>query len=360
MMEPIILPRISDKKPLVSVVSITYNHEAYIRDCLEGFLMQKTDFPIEVIIHDDASTDHTADIIREYYEKRPDLFYLIIEKENQYYRKDILVPLFRQAQGKYVALCEGDDYWIDPLKLQSQFDFMETHSGYSICFHNTIIKDMRNNQTRECYSKIPDCDFSLDAIILNIVPFMKTASIFFRSDLVSLIPEYQKGSPVGDFPLAICMANNGKAHYINRVMSVYRFCSATGSWSYYTYSNKSKQLHYYNSFISWFERIKELVRNNKTIDIRISRLSLTVDLLNENYKGYRSIHLRKMYNRLSFKGRILFFFFYTTLFVYSKVHFSILNKILHLLRYYIFKSDGITTFFSNDNNGGLVLDVKWC
>ena len=136
-MDPIILPRKSNQKPMVSVISITYNHEPYIRDCLEGFLMQKTNFPAEIIIHDDASTDHTADIIREYYEKRPDLFHVIIERENCYsIHKPIMMPLYKQAQGKYIALCEGDDYWTDPLKLQKQFDFLESHPEYSGCFHS--------------------------------------------------------------------------------------------------------------------------------------------------------------------------------------------------------------------------------
>ena len=112
---------------LVSICCITYNHEKYIRDAIEGFLMQKTDFPFEVLIHDDASTDGTADIIREYETKYPDIIKPIYQTENQY-SKGIKISAtynYPRAKGKYIALCEGDDYWIDPYKLQKQVDFLE-------------------------------------------------------------------------------------------------------------------------------------------------------------------------------------------------------------------------------------------
>ena len=127
--------------PLVSVVCTTYNHEKYIRQCLDGFVMQKTTFPIEIIVHDDASTDDTVRIVKEYEEKYPNLFNNIYRTENWYSRgKDIWGYLFDQkARGKYIALCEGDDYWIDPYKLQKQVDFLEGHPEYSMCFHNAMV-----------------------------------------------------------------------------------------------------------------------------------------------------------------------------------------------------------------------------
>ena len=101
---------------VVSVACITYNHAPYIRQCLEGFLMQKTNFPIEIIVHDDASTDGTDDIIREYALKYPELFKVILQEENQYSKGvDVLSLVFERSAGKYIAFCEGDDYWTDPL-----------------------------------------------------------------------------------------------------------------------------------------------------------------------------------------------------------------------------------------------------
>ena len=121
--------------PLVSIFTLAYNHAPYIRQCLEGFLMQRTTFSFECLIHDDASTDETADIIREYESRYPDIIKPIYQTENQYSKgggitRKFLIP---RAQGKYIAICEGDDYWTDPLKLQKQVDFLETHPDYTIC-----------------------------------------------------------------------------------------------------------------------------------------------------------------------------------------------------------------------------------
>lgn len=133
--------------PLVSICCITYNHAQFIRKCLDGFLMQQTDFPIEILIHDDCSTDGTTEIIREYEAKYPDLIFPIYEEVNQYQNgktAEIDFYNYRRARGKYIAYCEGDDYWTNPLKLQKQVDFMETNPEYSVCFHNFQIYDVRN------------------------------------------------------------------------------------------------------------------------------------------------------------------------------------------------------------------------
>ena len=121
--------------PLVSVNILAYNHALFIRQCLDGVLMQKISFPFEVLIHDDASTDGTADIIREYEARYPDIIKAVYQTENQF-SKGVCVErkyLFANSLGKYIALCEGDDYWTDPLKLQKQIDFLESHPDYTIC-----------------------------------------------------------------------------------------------------------------------------------------------------------------------------------------------------------------------------------
>ena len=126
--------------PLVSISCITYNHEPYIVQALNGFLMQKTSFPFEVLVHDDASTDRTADIIREYEKKFPKIIKPIYQKENQYSKGFTSVTAtwnFPRAQGKYMALCEGDDYWIDENKLQMQVDFLEHNPDYGLCYTKT-------------------------------------------------------------------------------------------------------------------------------------------------------------------------------------------------------------------------------
>ncbi len=138
--------------PLVSICCITYNHAAFIRKCLDGFLMQETTFPIEILIHDDCSTDGTTEIIQEYAAKYPELIFPLYEQENQYQQgkaAEIDFYNYRRARGKYIAYCEGDDYWIDPLKLQKQVDFMEANPDYSVCFHGFEEYDVRSQQTRK-------------------------------------------------------------------------------------------------------------------------------------------------------------------------------------------------------------------
>ena len=120
------------QSPLVSIQCLVYNHEPFLRQCLDGFVMQKTNFKFEAIIHDDFSTDGSAAIIREYAEKYPHIIKPIFETENQYSKRDGSLgrKMYDASCGKYIAICEGDDYWIDPLKLQKQVDFLETNQEY--------------------------------------------------------------------------------------------------------------------------------------------------------------------------------------------------------------------------------------
>ena len=134
------------KNPTVSISCITYNHEKYIKDAITGFLMQKTDFPIEIVISDDCSTDSTLSIVQDYCRSHPDQIRLMANERNIG-----VVPKFSQAigacKGKYIALCEGDDYWIDPLKLQKQVDFLEAHPECSICCHKVLMKYVKLKRT---------------------------------------------------------------------------------------------------------------------------------------------------------------------------------------------------------------------
>jgi glycosyltransferase involved in cell wall biosynthesis len=232
-MEPIVLPRISEQKPLVSVVSFTYNHEPYIRDCLEGFLMQKTSFPVEVIIHDDASTDQTADILREYYNKRPDLFHVIIERDNQYSQhKSISSQLYELAQGKYIALCEGDDYWIDPNKLQRQFDFMEAHTGFTVCGTRNLIMFQETNKLRRRRRRRGREIITLGTVMSG-NPFT-TCTTFLDKKTVQkwgkISSNFDKTKwKMGDLPLFIYCMTQGKGYIMSHTTSCYRVLSISAS-----------------------------------------------------------------------------------------------------------------------------------
>lgn len=208
------------EKPLVSICCITYNHEKYIRDALKGFVMQKTNFPFEIVISDDCSKDNTRAIIKEYNEKYPDLFRDISPDENmgafanfQYVQE--------QAKGRYVALCEGDDYWIDPMKLQNQVDFLESHPDYSMCCHGA---DVLNETLRDvdcgCEKMTTREYLPEDAFPTWQIP---TASIVYRKDIVLSYPiahmEYFRALDV--VLILRCMAV-GRVWGYGEHMSIYR------------------------------------------------------------------------------------------------------------------------------------------
>ena len=224
---------------LVSVCCITYNQVFYIRQCLDGFLMQKTNFKFEVIIHDDCSTDGTTDVIREYVEKYPDLIKPIFQERNQYQNgcKRILATfVYPKAQGKYIALCEGDDYWTDPLKLQKQFDVLESHKECSICFCkiNKILKDgTPTGETFPMSNRIKAGIVTIDDFFAeefsNDNWCFQTSSFFFRSELLlKNDPErvtFFSHFHVGDLPTVLWSLLHGNGFYIDEVGSCYRVFS---------------------------------------------------------------------------------------------------------------------------------------
>ena len=173
------------QEPLVSICCITYNHAPYIKQCIEGFLMQQTTFPIEILIHDDCSTDGTTEIIRDYEKKYPDLIFPLYEEENQYQKgkaSEIDFYNYKRARGKYIAYCEGDDYWTDPLKLQKQVDFMEANPDYSVCFHEIAIYNAMNKlfAPSPTYSKDGDFDITVDHFLNGREKVAQPLSMVFR------------------------------------------------------------------------------------------------------------------------------------------------------------------------------------
>lgn len=211
--------------PLVSICSITYNHAPYIRQCLDGFLMQKTNFKYEIIIHDDASTDGTAEIIKEYAEKYPDLISPVFQKENQYskgLRGFYVRFLFPKAKGKYIALCDGDDYWTDPLKLQKQVDFLEANPDFVMCSHRFQIFDQKLGTFKETLPLIEE-EFTFD--IHYYITFEKwvtqpLTSIFRRGSFDINI--YMRNKYNKDASLFYHILMSGKGRLLYDTMGVYR------------------------------------------------------------------------------------------------------------------------------------------
>lgn len=227
----------------VSILCLAFNHEQYIRDAIEGFLMQKTTFEYEIIINEDASTDGTAKIIREYEDKYPDIIHPIYHKVNQYSKgininDKFMVPL---AKGKYVALCDGDDYWTDPYKLQKQYDAMEANPSCHMCLHK--VRELNLNDT-SLMMTIPRNDVK-DGVLssyeffteLGQSNFFNEVCYFFRKDEYE---EYQRNYPnfakaamknkTDDTPMLLYFGSLGDVYYIDEELAVYRHFVG-GSWS---------------------------------------------------------------------------------------------------------------------------------
>jgi len=212
----------NNSSPLVSVCCITYNHEAYIAEAIQSFLMQKTNFPFEILIDDDCSQDDTPKIIDYYFRKYPRLIKPLLKKKNVGSMRNFFSNLQR-ANGKYVAICEGDDYWTDSNKLQKQVEMMQQYPNVNISFHpamervdETLTRKLARHTKK---SKI----FSTKEIILGNGDFCPTASLMINKYVCNNLPKWLIDvAPVGDYYLQVLSSIDKGALYIDECMSVYR------------------------------------------------------------------------------------------------------------------------------------------
>lgn len=257
--------------PLVSVRCTAFNHEKYIAECLDGILMQRTNFPFELVVHEDASTDKTADIIREYEKRFPRVVVPIYETENQYSKQDGSFTRIINAHltGKYIAMCEGDDYWTDPDKLQRQVDFLEIHPEYSMIFHDAHIKnELENNSITQVYPTLENRDYSASELFEKwTVP---TASILYRREILKFNVKNSKDILNGDILLVEKCAHAGKVRCINEKMSVYRLQPKGVTW------DKSLTVQRLRKYPAHFKALRESfpLIQKKIVNVKISR-SLT-------------------------------------------------------------------------------------
>lgn len=222
---------------LVSIQCLVYNHEPYLRQCLDGFVMQKTNFRFEAIVHDDVSTDGSAKIIREYAEKYPDIIKPIYETENQYSKRDGSLEriMYEACRGKYIAICEGDDYWTDSLKLQKQVDFMEKNPNYSMCFGDAIYYDVDLGKDTKLNLRYRKMNLSLasstqDEVfykIINSQCIIRTLCVLYRKDSLLKVEPNRHTFMMGDVPLWLDLSQKGKIHYFNEIFGVYNLQGAS-------------------------------------------------------------------------------------------------------------------------------------
>ena len=216
-------------KPMVSVSLITYNHENYIGQALEGCLMQQTDFPFEILVHDDASEDRTPEIIRSYEIRWPSLINVIYQAKNQYSQgRNVLIINNKRASGKYVAFLEGDDYWTDPYKLQKQVDILEKHPECIACHHWHKYAEI---DTEGNFVEVPaplngylSSEIgTLRDIFANRLR-IKTRTVMYRNifNEIDFPPEWFYSVAYGDVPISMIMGGYGDFYFIDEPMAVYR------------------------------------------------------------------------------------------------------------------------------------------
>lgn len=315
----------SENNIMVSIVCCAYNHEKYIREALEGFVSQKTDFRYEVIVHDDASTDNTADVIREYAEKYPELIRPILQTKNLRTQKISMHKYYTApaVRGKYVALCEGDDYWIDPYKLQKQFDVMEVNEDCTMCVHKN--EKIKEDGTR-MGEFMPSIDIARGKIdtqgfldIQKYYPF-QTATYFMRADIwkgyIDNPPEFRKVSDVGDEPMLLFMVAKGYIYYIPDCMSCYRICSI-GSWSEKNKNNSQKRIAHIERMYQMMCLYDEFTDHKFDCHLHLFRGRMF--LYNKNFKELLKKENKPYLRQLSFKKR---------LFVYIASVFPVAGKLI--------------------------------
>ena len=226
----------------LSIVCITYNQEKYIKQALDSFIMQKTNFDFEIIISDDYSTDGTVQILKEYEEKYPDIFKVFYHEKNQGAICNYIFAL-SQAKSKYVAICEGDDYWTDPNKLQKQVDFLEAHPEYSGCFHPVKVIWEKNEHKDSIYptkKKMRGKKFVTKEDLLN-YNYIQTNSVVYRWGFIeeNIQDYFPDGILPGDLYLHLLHAQIGNIAFLPDTMAVYRK-NEGGIW----YDEKSRVIKY--------------------------------------------------------------------------------------------------------------------
>lgn len=298
---------------VVSISCITFNHVNFIRQCLDGFLMQKTFFAYEVLIHDDCSTDGTTEIIREYEKKYPDIIKPLYETENQYsLGKPIGSSVWNtpRAIGKYIALCEGDDYWTDPLKLQKQVDFLDKHPECSSVFGNFTVYDERNGFLKTM--KFSKKRYRMFDIMSGLMP--GSHNICMRRN--AFCQEITL-SVNGDMQINYMCAQAGQLAYIDENFSVYRI---TGKGVATSRSAADKQE---SAFSHWYQMHKELgFKYNRALakyesylvlgelfhNLNINYVSSCYKLLRKYSIDSKSFHFWRLYYSLHYILKLCHYF----------------------------------------------------
>ncbi|PML40663.1 glycosyltransferase family 2 protein [Vibrio breoganii] len=276
-----------EEKPKLSIICMCFNHEKFVAQTIDGFLLQEVDFDIEIIIHDDCSTDNSLNIINEYKNKYPELIRVISQERNIYSRGEkALHYLFEACRGEYIALCEGDDYWVDPCKLQIQVDFLDSNPEYIISGHDAFVIDEKGNLLSE--SKLPDRykrDFTSSELQMSKC-WALTLSWCFRKVDGLIIEEMRNVVNEDNFMLSY-LGNYGKYKYHANISPAAYRVHAGGVWS--SLNPEKKFLTQSNSWY-WLSKYYFRIGNDKL----------------GNY--FKDLAIKTIYSNISFKRIAVEFF----------------------------------------------------
>lgn len=309
----------------VSVYCLAYNHEKYIRDALDGFVNQKTNFRYEVFVHDDASTDNTASIIREYEQKYPEIIKGIYQKENQYSQgvKIFDKYIYPCIQGKYIAMCEGDDCWIDENKLQKQYDALEKHPECDMCAHRAKWFDCKKNRETKVFPAIyEERLLRVEEVIYGEGAFLPTASLFYRKNIRLSRMGFQKIWSI-DYSLQIRGALRGGIVFIPETMALYRW-QTDESWTVKNHNLKSQMAMHEKRIEMLTELNKETSQRYKTvIEKRLKKNEFNIAIQKEDYRAVFKKDNKEFFKELSYIDQIK---------IYVKAYFPLIDRLYEAIK----------------------------
>jgi glycosyltransferase involved in cell wall biosynthesis len=286
-------------RPLVSVIMMAYNHEEYIGEAINGVIMQQCPFDIELLLGEDASTDRTRELCIDYQRRFPKTIRLIVSDRNVGMHRNFF-RLFCRARGRYIALCEGDDYWTSNCKLAQQIAFMMANPECSFTFHNAnILNGKRLSRRRFINRELRNVTLST---IIEKDWFIPTASMVCDSGKMGPYPAAMLDYPSGDLALQVFLAAKGTVKYLPNVMSVYR--RTTSNMTHELSSTPDKTLSYGAAFIAMLRSLDAALSYaySRSFSIRIRRTMRSIDYISFRYKRKMSPEILRSVVRHLFEG----------------------------------------------------------
>ena len=278
---------------LVNICMITYNHQEYISESIESILRQATNFSIQLIIGEDHSTDRTKEICEGYAVRFPDKITLITSDGNVGMSKNFL-RTYKACNGKYIAFCEGDDFWTDPNKLQKQVDFLETNPAYSGCFHNVTMMEQRNGENREwtLHKSLPKDTFITEDILGPW--FIPSPSFVFVNYTDFVLPDWFFDCQYGDLPFMLLLTLRGDIKYMDEVMGVYRLHNTGASSLHKAYDKIMVMVYIYASFDIYTKyTYHDVIR--KAVMYEIERHTPTKEIIQTKITDTRFAAIKKLF-----------------------------------------------------------------